>query len=117
MRGEAMKCIFFGKPEGKGLLMIPRYRRFEVVLKNLATPLDTVLLDKLKDDQLVKKIAPLVRILKAHYSIHTNPPTAHTSRDCNNLMELKCVKFLALATGYQPLTESAQWSELRRRVQ
>ena len=49
MRGEAMKCIFFGKPEGKGLLMIPRYRRFEVVLKNLATPLDTVLLDKLKD--------------------------------------------------------------------
>jgi hypothetical protein len=45
MRGEAIKCIFLGKPEGKGTLMRPRYRRFETVLQNLATPSDIILLE------------------------------------------------------------------------
>ena len=60
MRVEAIKRIFFfGKPEGKGPLMRPRCRRFEVVLKNLTTPSDIILLQKSRDDQLVKKLSPL----------------------------------------------------------
>jgi len=113
MRGETKKCIWGGEPEGKGPLMRPRYRRSEVVLQNLSTPWDIILLEKSTDDQLV----PLVRIPKAHYSNHTNPPTAHTSRDSNIIMELQCLKLLALAKDYQPLMESAQWSELSGRVQ
>jgi hypothetical protein len=39
--------------------MRPRYRRFEVVLKNVATPSDIILLEKSIDDQLVKKLSRL----------------------------------------------------------
>ena len=61
MRGEATKCIFFWGgvgTEGKGPLMRPTYRRFEVALQNLATPSDIILLEKSTDDQLVKKLPP-----------------------------------------------------------
>jgi hypothetical protein len=61
MRGEAIKCTFLagGGAEGKGPLMRPMYRRFEVVLQNLATPSHIILLGKSTNDQLVKKLSPL----------------------------------------------------------
>jgi len=56
---RSYKVHWGGGSEGKGPLMIPRYKRFEVVLQNLATPSDIILLEKSTDDQLVKKLSPL----------------------------------------------------------
>ena len=117
MRAEAIKCIFFGKPERNGPLMRPSYRKFEVVLQNLANPSDIILLEKSTDDKLVKNLSPL-------YGYRRLITVSTLTRQLLILQEtviiqrnLKRVNFLALAAKYPPIMQSAQWRELRERVQ
>jgi hypothetical protein len=54
-----MNLDWGGGREGKGPMRRPSYTRSEVVLQNLATPWDIILLERSTDDQLVKKLPPL----------------------------------------------------------